>query len=177
VFEIARTLGFKPKVRPCVQGQRARSPLRNPGLILKVDHNLLPGANPFYLHVMAGIEAVCRREKINLLYATLPVDDNNVPVEIPRLLTEQHADGLLLVGTFVDSASGTLFMARQEPVVLVDAYSSGQEYDAVLSDNLGGARDAVSYLIERGHRRIGLIGGTPRHTPACASGAGRGPTP
>jgi DNA-binding LacI/PurR family transcriptional regulator len=30
--------------------------------------------------------------------------------------------------------------------------------DSIFSDNFGGSRLAVSHLVERGHRRIGLIG-------------------
>lgn len=166
VLETARELGYKYKARSSSRNAPAPSPLRSLGVIIKIDHDVPPPANPFYLHVMAGIEEACRKQKINLLYATLPVDDNNVPVELPRLLTEQHADGLLLVGTYVDSAFGTLFTARREPVVLVDAYSSLNEFDSVLSDNVGGAAAAVSYLIEHGHRHIGMVGGHPQAYPS-----------
>ena len=41
------------------------------------------------------------------------------------------------------------------PVVLVDAYSSVNGYDSVLSDNVGGASRAVKYLLDHGHRQIG----------------------
>lgn len=43
--------------------------------------------------------------------------------------------------------------------MLVDAYVSGTAaFDSVLIDNYRGAFNAVSYLIENGHRKIGLIG-------------------
>jgi len=52
------------------------------------------------------------------------------------------------------------------PVVLVDAYSESNAYDAVVSDNFQGAYRAVSYLIENGHRHIGLVGTTRRAYPS-----------
>ncbi len=166
IFETAQALGYKPRNRLDGRGLRTGTSPRSLGVIIKIDHNVPPPANPFYLHVMAGIEEVCRKQSFNLLYATLPVDENNVPVEVPRLLTEQHADGLLLVGTYVDAAFGTLFTARPEPVVLVDAYSSRDAFDAVLSDNVGGAAQAVEHLIAAGHRRIGMVGGHPGAYPS-----------
>ncbi len=166
VLEIAQALGYRPKSRSGHHKQPNQPALRSLGVIIKIDHDVPPPANPFYLHVMAGIEEACRKQKINLLYATLPVDEDNVPVEVPRLLTEQHADGLLLVGTYVNAAFGTLFTARREPVVLVDAYADENRYDAVRSDNVGGAGEAVAHLIRQGHRRIGLIGGHSNGYPS-----------
>src|SRR5262245_31181128 len=66
------------------------------GMIVKTDPNPLPPqANPFYSKVIAGIEEACRRNGINLLFATLPVDENNHPSEIPQLLYNDRIDGLL----------------------------------------------------------------------------------
>jgi LacI family transcriptional regulator len=41
----------------------------------------------------------------------------------------------------------------------VDNYVPNLPLDAILCDNFEGARKAVSYLIDQGHRRIGFIGG------------------
>lgn len=38
------------------------------------------------------------------MYATMPVDADNVPVEPPRLMEQDRMDGLLLVGAFVGAA-------------------------------------------------------------------------
>lgn len=166
VLDTAQSLGYRRKIRAGVQGPEAEPLLRSLGVIIKIDDDEAPLANPFYMHVMAGIEEICRKQKVNLLYATLPVDSNNVPVEVPRLLTEQHADGLLLVGLYIDSAFGTLFTGRREPVVLVDGYAEDESFDAVVSDNVGGATEAVTRLIEAGHRRIGFVGGHAQAYPS-----------
>jgi DNA-binding LacI/PurR family transcriptional regulator len=42
----------------------------------------------------------------------------------------------------------------------VDAFVAASECDTVLTDNLRGAYEAVKYLIEQGHSRIGLVGST-----------------
>jgi DNA-binding LacI/PurR family transcriptional regulator len=116
-----------------------------------------------FLH---GVEVACRQNRLNLLNASLPVDENNIPIDLPRMLEEKHIEGLLLVGTFVDATLDHLLGEKSIPVVLVDAYSESNGYDAVLSENFQGAYRAVSYLIEKGHRHIGLAGTTRRAYPS-----------
>ena len=141
-------------------------PLRTLGMVIKSEPDLPPRANPFYSHVLAGIEDTCRQKKINLLYATLPVDDNNRPTEIPRLLMEETIEGLVLVGTFVDDGLTPILERQAVPIVLVDAYAQHEDFDSVVSDNRGGAYAAVGFLIRHGHRHIGMVGGNPTAYPS-----------
>jgi DNA-binding LacI/PurR family transcriptional regulator len=43
------------------------------------------------------------------------------------------------------------------PIVLIDRHLIGHVFDAVLADNVGGAFNAVTHLIEQGHRRIAFV--------------------
>ncbi len=167
VIDAANELGYAAKQRAVWSRMpQPSSKLSKLGLVLKAEHDQPPQANPFYSYVLGGIEEVCRRDHINLLYATIPVDANNVPVEIPHLLHEDRLDGLLLVGAFVGQELHDELRAKQVPVVLVDAYATPHRYDAVLSDNARGAYQAVTYLIENGHRHIGLVGTHPDSYPS-----------
>jgi LacI family transcriptional regulator len=163
VLEVARDLGYIPRipVSPYLPS------LTNVGLILKAEPDRVPRANQFYSHVLAGIEMACRQRQMNLLYATMTVDQDSYPLELPRLLAEgDAADGLLLVGAFLNEALAQVIERRSMPAVLVDAYATSDSCDAVVSDNFKGAYQAVSHLIERGHRHIGLVGS---HTKAYPS--------
>jgi LacI family transcriptional regulator len=93
-----------------------------------------------------------------LLFATLPVDEDNSPVKVPQLLYNENVDGLLMVGTFIDETFTSIPARRIPPIVLVDGYSNSESYDTVTSDNFRAAYQAVSYLIKKGHRDIGLVG-------------------
>jgi LacI family transcriptional regulator len=136
------------------------------GMVVKTENGLPPRANPFYSHVIVGIEEACRRSQINLLFATLPVDEYNLPVEVPKILSNQNADGFLMVGTFVDELITSILGKQSCPIVLVDAYSNTASYDTVVSDNFQAAYQAVEYLIRRGHRHIGLVGSEPASYPS-----------
>jgi LacI family transcriptional regulator len=100
------------------------------------------------------------------MVAIVKTDANNRPVDgWPRMIEEQSIDGFILVGLNVEP---TLSELRQQlpnkPIVLVDSYAFGCPFDSVVIDNTGGAIQAVNYLIDRGHRCIGLLG-TNKHSP------------
>ena len=166
VLNAAQALGYQLKPRKRAATPSAQVTLHNLGLVIKIEPDMPPHANPFYSQVLAGIEEACRRRKINLMYATLPVDEDNYPLEVPRLLTENHVDGFLLVGIFVNEAFMRLLGSQAAPIVLVDAYSNFNAYDAVVSDNLHGAYEAVRYLISLGHQHIGFVGAHPQAYPS-----------
>jgi LacI family transcriptional regulator len=167
VLNAAKALGYRPKRFPKPgDPPRPIGKLHSLGLVIKTEPDTPPTANPFYSQVLAGIEDACRRRKINLLYTTLPVDANNLPTETPRLLAENQVEGLLLVGAFVDETLAHMLAEKHLPVVLVDAYTRADQYDAVLSDNLRGAYQAVQFLLERGHRAIGCVGSCPDAYPS-----------
>lgn len=163
VQKVARDLGYILK-SPTSPSSLLKA---NIGLILKSEPAYVPRANPFYSHVLAGIEAACRNIQANLLYATMPVDQDSYPLELPRILVEKDAvDGLLLVGAFLNDTLAQTVEHRSAPIVLVDAYASSERYDAVVSDNLGGGYRAASYLIGQGHRHIGIVGCHPQAYPS-----------
>jgi len=92
VLEIAENLEYplKPAIEKNVH-------LSTVGMVIKSDPDIVPQANPFYSKVVVGIEDACRSNGINLLVATLPVDENNYPMEVPQLLSNELVDGLLMV--------------------------------------------------------------------------------
>ncbi len=164
VFDISRDLGYRLKVNG--NGEPPRQTLAQIGVVLRAREDDLPLANPFYSYILAGIEAACRQNRLNFLSATLPVNADNYPIEMPRLLEEEHVDGLLLVGTFVDQTLDHVLGEKSIPIVLVDAYSESNAYDSVVTDNYQSAYRAVSYLIEKGHQHIGIVGSLRRAYPS-----------
>lgn len=162
VLEAARALGYQK--RSPADGHAART-AQTVGVLIKGRADDAPLANPFYAPLLAGIEAACRKARLNLLFATIPVNLDNHPTEVPRLLEEGDVDGIMLVGAFVDETVTRLVERRALPLVLVDAYTEAC-YDIVGADNFRGAYQAVAYLLDHGHRRIGLVGTQPDAYPS-----------
>ena len=159
VLNAARRLGYNPR-RTTTFNQMGL--LRTVGLVMRTRSDEIPRSDHFYSHVVAGIESACRQNNLNLLYATMCVDPDLRPVELPGLIENGGADGLLLLGVRVDEMLCQMLDQCALPVVLVDSYQDRDEhtYDQILSDNEQGAYQATQYLIEKGHRKLGFIGGS-----------------
>lgn len=78
--------------------------------------------------------------------------------EIPRLLTEGVADGLILIGRMDEDYLERVTAAARIPVVFLDYYQERFGCDAVMSCNYLGMYRATRYLLERGHREIAFLG-------------------
>ena len=157
VLDAARQVGYRIRSPPG-RVPDGSTPLRTVGVVAKANEGDSPLVNPFYSQVISGIEEACRKRNINMLLAILPTDKNNYPLDTPRLLAEDHAEGLLLIGALVDRPLEMILDQKEAPVVLVDAYAPYREYDSVVSDNYHGMYQAVSHLISLGHRDIALAG-------------------
>lgn len=163
VLDTARQLGY---IHHPSNQAALRFKIDTIGVIVKARENDSAATNSFYGPVIAGIEAVCRRHQIHLLYANLMVNEENVPIDPPRLLVERHADGLLIVGMQVDQTMQTLLYQDASPVVLVDAYAHNDSFDAVVTDNILGGYLATSHLVAQGHRHIAILGSQPHAFPS-----------
>lgn len=113
--------------------------------------------NPFFATLVRGAEDAAIEAGYSLIVCnsdeSLEKEDRYV-----RLLRQRRMDGLLISPVGDGSASAVQELPRQRmPFVFVDRQAKEIEADAVLSDNIGGAYQATHYLIEQGHRRIGLI--------------------
>jgi DNA-binding LacI/PurR family transcriptional regulator len=133
----------------------------NIGLILRVRTNP-PGqeqipVNPFYSWVLTGIDAAAQQQRLNLLYASLRVDEDNHPLDMPEHLLGQSLDGLLLVGAFTEEVIAQIGARRETPIVLVDAPARPHRHDAIATDNETGAYGATRALLARGHRQIAFV--------------------
>lgn len=162
VLEVAQELGYRVQTR---SDDRTSRELTTVGLLIKQDDNLPYSINPFYSYVLAGAERECRQQGLSLMFASVEVDSLNRVTNWPPLLFDGRIDGLIIVGTFLEDAIAQIDH-QADTMVLVDAYASGLRIDSIVSDNLSGALNAVNYLIECGHTRIGLVGSTPDAYPS-----------
>ncbi|MEM8859315.1 MAG: LacI family DNA-binding transcriptional regulator [Chloroflexota bacterium] len=156
VLETAQSLGYIPPSTPAKQADRES--YKQIGLLMKVDPHTAPEQNQFYVPVVTGIESVCRQRRSYLLYANLPVDEHNQPLELPRLMTDNQIDGLLVIG--MELTEGLLAHLQQSsvPIVLVDGYAADDPFDSVVTDNVRGGMQATEHLIGQGHQKIAIIG-------------------
>lgn len=113
--------------------------------------------NPFWSHILEGAEMAARKSAIKMTYQSVGELAQNPP-QLLAALQEMKLGGLLLVGPS-DLETILQIKSLNVPLVLIDNYVPGISVDAVLCDNFEGARAAVEYLIDAGHRQIAFIGG------------------
>lgn len=160
VIRVAKELGYDQRFPVSLSDQMRR--------IGVVKHNSYdrPGLDPFYFPVISGIERECREQNVAMIYTTIEVDKFNRAVRLGANIAPGHFDGMLVVGAFMNRDMVRRINAAECPVVLVDGYAETNRWDRVLMNNVDGAARAVTHLVEKGHRHIGLIGSSERCYPS-----------
>ncbi|WP_107116338.1 LacI family DNA-binding transcriptional regulator [Streptomyces sp. NRRL F-4489] len=121
-------------------------------------------ADPFYGPLSRAVEEVARDHGALLINGS-SAEDPTREQELALALCARRVDGLVVIPAGDDHRYLEPEIAAGVATVFVDRPAGRIDADVVLSDNFGGARDAVAHLIAHGHRRIGFIGDQPRiHT-------------
>ncbi|HIS68502.1 MAG TPA: LacI family DNA-binding transcriptional regulator [Candidatus Gallacutalibacter stercoravium] len=117
---------------------------------------LLPSlSNQFYSSVLKGVEAVASAQGYQTM---ISVTHNDAEVErgYINLLYNRSVDGILLMSSSLPAQEITA-IAAERPLVMCSEYNEGARLSTVGVNNFQAAFDAVSYLINAGHRRIAMI--------------------
>ncbi|BBH68431.1 LacI family transcriptional regulator [Actinoplanes sp. OR16] len=132
---------------------------------------------PFYAHVAQGAEEQAAEDGRLCLICTTGGDPAR-ELAIVKLMREQRADAVILVGSVVQSddyrarmsqyahaldAAGARLVLCGRPPLGPDTPALSSEYD-----NAGGAYAITSHLLSAGHQRILFLGSSPGGTTADA---------
>lgn len=129
--------------------------------------------NPFFSSLAKHLEACCRTVGYGL-FITNSDDCSDHDCEQLSRLDARGVDGIVFVPSNEildeegDAAApdGPRLLATLEalsvPYVMVDRVIDSAECDKIFVDNEWGAHQAVSYLLDRGHTRIGCLANTVR---------------
>ena len=161
---VSRVFNHEPNVRPAVRARvesaaislgfrrniiaknlRTGSATSSVGLVIA---DLL---NPFYGAIATAVEAVANRHSATMILGS-SAEDVIREQRIVTDLLEGHVDGLIVVPTGGDHSYLEPQRRLGVHVVFVDRPASGIEADAVVLDNVGGARSATLHLLNLGHR-------------------------
>ncbi|MDY2628974.1 MAG: LacI family DNA-binding transcriptional regulator [Lachnospiraceae bacterium] len=78
--------------------------------------------------------------------------------EMPRIIQEEKADGIIIMGEFHKEYAQFLIRGMKCPVINLDTTCDWANCDCVVSNNLLGGYQMTNYLFESGHRKIGFVG-------------------
>ena len=111
-------------------------------------------SNPFYSEVLKGISAVARKLRYYLLFSF--ADDNSYS----QMYHNRLAAGIIVITNRIDDPKVEDLIKNQIPLVLIPGDPKRNNIPSVNIDNITGAFEAITYLINLGHRRIGFLSGS-----------------
>lgn len=158
VFQAAKELGYFAKPPNQVSEPRSTDKLlKEISFIFGSNFDTSPvTTNPFWSQILQGVEREAKKSNIKITYRS--VDEWSATSDLIASLKEKSWGGFLLVGPF-EPATVKAFKATKLPLVMIDNYIPKAQVDAVISDNFEGAKQAVEYLVNKGHSQIAFIGG------------------
>ena len=116
--------------------------------------------NPLYSTMARAVERVARQHRHMVIVTSCGEDPARERDGIDALM-RRRVDGLVIVPSSRDHRYLHAEPHRGVPLVFVDRPPVGIAADAILLDNVGGARRAVAHLLAHGHRRIAFVGDPP----------------
>ena len=117
-------------------------------------------SNFFFTRIAKVIEDIFKAKGYNLIVGN---SDENLESEKNQLdvFKAQMIDGLIMAPTGGRSKPYKIIKDDVFPTVYIDRRPKGYQGDFILLNNFKGAYDATTYLINKGHKNIGIITGVP----------------
>jgi LacI family transcriptional regulator len=140
--------------RGYVRRQTAKDPTKHITLIARSMDNEYIGA--ILSGILDQLDLVSYQLVLHLR-GTDPIRE----VDYVRIAQRIGSDGLLIVIPRIQSGDLLDLMSDHIPFVFIDHYADSPNVPCVRATNWQGARDATSYLVSLGHRRIGFVSGIP----------------
>ncbi len=114
--------------------------------------------NPVFATVIRGIQDYARESGYSILLGNTDYDEKN-ELRLIRVFQEKRADGVILNGPWRNAPIMPLLKKAGLPFVVTWQTLQDKDVNSVAFDNFQGAYRIVEYLIDLGHRRIGMIAG------------------
>jgi len=154
VWDAVAQLGYAPN--RAAQTLRTQKTFTVAGIIEDI-------TNPFHPAFERGIQVVLNRHDYDLIMYNTDGDADKECRILTSLQQQRRVDGI--IGSFYHAgiADFVPFVSRHIPVVRLNGPEARREVnhalDTLIIDNTAAAREAVEYLISKGHRRISMLAG------------------
>ncbi|MFC7373125.1 LacI family DNA-binding transcriptional regulator [Fictibacillus iocasae] len=109
--------------------------------------------------VLEGVERAAHEAGFSVIVCNTASSGSRT-LKYLRLLQEKRVDGVIFASEDIKDEYAEIFKEMNVPVVLVSTASQKHNLPFVRVNDFEGAYRATEYLIHRGHRQIGMIGGS-----------------
>jgi DNA-binding LacI/PurR family transcriptional regulator len=158
VQKLARELNYEPNQTALLFKQQKTNTI---GVILP---NL---KEEFFSQAINGIEDVAKQNKYSVLIGQSH-DDVEQEKQIVTAMKNQRVDGLIVsISKYTQNYDHLTGMGKYNiPIVFFDRVPDLPTVHKVSSDISSGTKQAIEFLIKKGHKRIGVING-PEEMKSC----------
>ncbi len=154
---VMRRLGYAPRPRGRADEERYTLAVISERLAQPIELDV------FYAEILQGIQAEAQRHGHRVLLHLL--GDGEAAVDEMVADMRGEIDGMILAngGDVTDDEAIMRLVGSRAPTVLVDNYVVDQPLHCVVADNVTAGYLATRHLLRLGHRRIGLLAGSPTY--------------
>lgn len=117
--------------------------------------------SPFFSSMLPGAESECWSNGFEMTLSRLDMRNPEYNKILEQILADQSS-AILLLATEMHEEDALVFKKSSTPVVLLDNWFTKLNLDAVIVNNTDAVGEAIQYLIDRGHKRIGYLGSQER---------------
>jgi LacI family transcriptional regulator len=121
--------------------------------------------NPFFPELVKAADDRARDLNYSILLGSAAYDEHRT-MHYLDLMADRRVDGMIVASSQLSGEGWESLLASPVPIVVANSEPAGVPVNVITSDNAGGSRIAVEYLVGLGHRRIGYVRGSQAYTAA-----------
>lgn len=127
-------------------------------LVIYKTNGLIIDNSPFFTNLLEGVETECRESGYEMTLCNLDKSSDSFEQRIDEILSDRTT-AVIMLGTEAFDEDFERFKHAKCPLVILDSWSSTMDFNGVLINNADSVKNAVEYLIQKGHRDIGYLRG------------------
>jgi DNA-binding LacI/PurR family transcriptional regulator len=112
--------------------------------------------NPFYSTISKAVEETASKYGYNVVLCNSGSEPEK-ELKYLKILQEEQVDGIIFSPSGQNKKIINKLLHEQNKIVVIDRKIEGIECDSVTIDNIKSSYEAVSFLINQGFKRIGII--------------------
>ncbi|GIM29234.1 LacI family transcriptional regulator [Clostridium polyendosporum] len=155
VLEIVKRLNYHPNA---IARSLANNVTKTLGLVLPSGEEDL-FKNPFFIQAMTGISIYAQNMGYSIMYTFGKSEDEELAF-ISNYINSKNVDGIILLTSKSKDKRIQYLNEKGFPFVVIGRPEAQENVLWVDNDNYKAMFEAVNYLINKGHRDIGFIGGS-----------------
>ncbi|TVY05572.1 LacI family transcriptional regulator [Paenibacillus cremeus] len=161
VLEAAKKLNYHPNA---IAQSFARRRSGNLGVVLPYVPKVHIFSTYYFSEVLSGIgEQVKQSGYDMLLMFRTPGEES----DYSNIFRSQKVDACVILGATDTPGERSELRKLEEagqPFCLINQHFSGEHFQEVDADHVGGSYSAVKHLLDQGYRRIGFLNGSPEYS-------------